>query len=335
MLTLLIAALTMVYPAHTGLVTDSAHQLTAQQDAALEQRLLDYERRTGIEFTVVIIPSLNGEVLEPYANGLFHEWGIGKKDVDNGVLLLWAVGNRQVRIEVGYGLEERLPDGRAGQIIRENILPRFRNQDWIGGVSGGVDAVITQLDRVAGQPTVIAQAQPNNTAEMTIVLLIVIGLLGLGTVIYIIFIMGGDEKEDEQRRLKRRQEENELYTRSSVKNKPHHHPFIPMPDDHEFCERCSQSADNEIHDFISKKASTNVGIVAAAALTVEEEERHRRKKREEDEEDDRRRRRQEEDSSRSSSSSSNDSSSSSSDSGGGFGGFGGGDSGGGGASGSY
>ena len=82
---------------------------------------------------VVTVPSLNGVPAEDYAVQLFKEWGIGQAKTDNGVLVLVAPNEREMRIEVGYGLEGILPDGLAGQIIRENFVPRFRDNDTTAG----------------------------------------------------------------------------------------------------------------------------------------------------------------------------------------------------------
>lgn len=144
-MTWLVLAAAMTFPTHVGLVTDAARMLNDGERARLESTLRDYERQTGNEVAVVSVSSLDGNDLREYAAALFKAWGIGKKGRDNGVLLLWAVQERKVRLEVGYGLEPRLPDGRAGQIIREQIVPRFREQQWSAGLDAGIGAVIAQL----------------------------------------------------------------------------------------------------------------------------------------------------------------------------------------------
>lgn len=160
-MTWLLLALAL-FPAHVGYLTDVTGVLDLQTRNAVEAKLRAFERETTIEFAVVIVTDMGGMDVKEYANKLFHEWGIGKKDKNNGVLLLWAREERKVRIEVGYGLEGVLPDGRAGQIIRESITPAFRQERWAAGVTGGVDAVIARLREqpaattlVATQPTVI------------------------------------------------------------------------------------------------------------------------------------------------------------------------------------
>src|SRR5690348_9508325 len=94
-----------------GYVSDFAHVLSSDTRQALEAKLSNFERATTNEIAVVTVPSLEGDTEEDYAVRLFKEWGIGKKGKDNGVLILIAPHERRARIEVGYGLEEVLPDG--------------------------------------------------------------------------------------------------------------------------------------------------------------------------------------------------------------------------------
>ena len=93
------------------------------------------------------MPSLDGVPVDDYAVRLFKEWGIGQAKQDNGVLVLVAPNQREMRIEVGYGLEGILPDGLAGQIIREQFVPRFRDNDYNGGIRDGVARVIEIVEK--------------------------------------------------------------------------------------------------------------------------------------------------------------------------------------------
>jgi uncharacterized protein len=139
-----------------GHVTDLTASLTPGQMLALETKLRDYREQTKNEIAVLAIPALPpGESVESYANKIFHDWGIGVKGVDNGVLLLWSKGDRKIRIEVGYGLEPSLPDGRAGQIIREEIAPRFKKGDWFGGLDYGTSAILAQLQARKGEAVLV------------------------------------------------------------------------------------------------------------------------------------------------------------------------------------
>jgi uncharacterized protein len=129
------------YPSATGYVTDAAGILDASSRQSLEDQLRAFEEATTIEIAVATVPSLEGEVVEDYAVGLFKEWGVGKKGKDNGVLLLVAPNERKMRIEVGYGLEPLLPDGLCGQIIRQDITPLFRESRYAEGVLAGVQSI--------------------------------------------------------------------------------------------------------------------------------------------------------------------------------------------------
>jgi uncharacterized protein len=104
--------------------------------------IADFERATGVEMAVVVIKSLDGLSVEEAAEKLFKQWSIGKNGRDNGLLLLWSTGDRRVRVEVGYGLEGTLPDGKVGQILDTYVIPKFRNGDFDTGVIDGVAMLI-------------------------------------------------------------------------------------------------------------------------------------------------------------------------------------------------
>lgn len=125
----------------TGFVNDFAQILTAEQKQALEQSLRDFEVQTTHEISVVTIPSLDGDVIEQYANELFADWKIGKEGVDNGVLLLIALEDKKVRIEVGYGLEGALTDAESKYIIDKVIIPAFKNGQFAEGVQAGAETI--------------------------------------------------------------------------------------------------------------------------------------------------------------------------------------------------
>jgi uncharacterized protein len=130
------------FPKYTGYVNDFSNVLPAETRAELEELLRATAAETTAEIAVATVPSLDGMSVEEYANRLFLEWGIGKKAVDNGVLVLVAPNDREMRIEVGYGLEPVLPDGLAGEIIRTNFLPHFREDQYAAGINDGVRRVV-------------------------------------------------------------------------------------------------------------------------------------------------------------------------------------------------
>ena len=133
-------------PVLTGRVVDLADLLSEPAEAALVHTLAAHEDSTGNQVVVLTVPSLEGEVLEPYATRVFRTWGLGQAEVDNGVLLLVAVAERQVRIEVGYGLEVSLTDAASGAIIRDEIVPRFKEGQFEAGLLAGASAILATIE---------------------------------------------------------------------------------------------------------------------------------------------------------------------------------------------
>jgi uncharacterized protein len=115
--------------------------LRADTVASLNATLGGLERTNGAEMAVVVVTSLDGLSVEEAAVKLFEMWGIGKQRQDNGLLLLWSTGDRRVRVEVGYGLEGALPDGKVGAILDTYVIPRFKTGDFDQGIVDGVDAL--------------------------------------------------------------------------------------------------------------------------------------------------------------------------------------------------
>ena len=126
-------------------VTDQAGILADATRNQLTALLEDYNRQTGNQILVVAIPSLEEEPLEDFTLRLAELNKPGQKGKDNGIILLVAEAERKVRIEVGYGLEGPVPDGKAGAIIRQQIIPYFKNGDYNSGVTAGIYALITAI----------------------------------------------------------------------------------------------------------------------------------------------------------------------------------------------
>ncbi len=124
-----------------GFVNDFAHILTSVEKSDLEAKLVALKSSTSAEVSVVTVPSLGNETVETYATKLFEEWGIGGKEKDTGILLLVAPTEREVRIEVGYGLEGAVTDLQSGNIIRKVITPAFKEGKYGEGISGAVEAL--------------------------------------------------------------------------------------------------------------------------------------------------------------------------------------------------
>lgn len=145
-------------PRPTGPIYDGANMLSPATEAALDQRLRDYNRETGRSLVVATIPSLDGNPLESYATGLFANWGIGGAERDQGLLLLIARDDRKMRIEVGYGLHPYFGGIMAGRVIRDEITPRFKEGDFDGGIVAGIDAITAHLAKSPVEAAAIEEA---------------------------------------------------------------------------------------------------------------------------------------------------------------------------------
>jgi uncharacterized protein len=146
-----LAVFAVNFPALTGRIVDQANIIPADTRSAIEPKLADLEAKSGIQLVVATVTSLEGQEVEPYANELFRSWKLGEKAKNNGVLLLVAPNERRVRIEVGYGLEGTLTDALSKVIITNAITPRFKFGDFSGGISRGIDDIITVLTTDASE----------------------------------------------------------------------------------------------------------------------------------------------------------------------------------------
>jgi len=133
------------YPDYSAYVNDYAGVLQSGNKTQTEDLITNLEKNTNCEVAVAIINSLEGISIEEYAVKLFEKWGVGKKKEDNGVLLLVAIEDRKLRIEVGYGLEGTITDLEAANIINNIIVPKFKENDYGTGVYDGVVAIANQI----------------------------------------------------------------------------------------------------------------------------------------------------------------------------------------------
>jgi uncharacterized protein len=133
------------FPDPVGHVNDFAGALTEREAAALASYLQSVESRSGIEMVVVTLPTLGDEPVEDAANRIYEQWGIGKKGTDRGILLLDGIAERKIRIEVGYGLEGALPDGKVGSILDTYAIPLLRS----GQRGAAYIAALRQVTRIA------------------------------------------------------------------------------------------------------------------------------------------------------------------------------------------
>ena len=152
------AASAAIPPRPAGPVLDQAGILPPAEEAALDAKLRAYNATTGRSVLVLTVPSLDGLDIATYGVQLGQTWGVGGKSTDQGLILLVAPKERRLRFEVGYGLEQYLPDVLAGRIIRDTITPRFKAGDFAGGIDAGIDAAIAQLDRDPADAKAVAEA---------------------------------------------------------------------------------------------------------------------------------------------------------------------------------
>jgi uncharacterized protein len=147
------------FPPLTGRIVDNANLLSPATEARLSQELAALEAKTGRQLVVATVPDLQGYEIEEYGYQLGRAWGIGSKDNDDGAILLVAPNQKRVRLEVGYGLEPVLTDALSSVIINREIIPRFKQGDFEGGVVAGADAVVRQLGLPDDQArTAVAEA---------------------------------------------------------------------------------------------------------------------------------------------------------------------------------
>lgn len=139
-------------PALTGRVVDQAGLLPAPDEARLTAKLAALESRTGDQVVAVTVPALHGEPIEEFALRLGNGWGIGRDELDNGVVVVVAPAEKMVRIEVGQGLEGLLTDDKAKAIIDERMIPLFRQARHAEAIETGVDSVSRLLERDLRRP---------------------------------------------------------------------------------------------------------------------------------------------------------------------------------------
>jgi uncharacterized protein len=177
-------------PALRARVTDEIGMLTPDQRQKLEGVLADYEAKTGSQIAVLLVASTEPEAIEQYSIRVADAWKLGRKGVDDGVLLVVAKDNpkalRRLRIEAGRGVQGVLTDAQSKRILEDTIAPHFRQQDWYGGLVAGVGAIATLLNQEKfpappAQPT--AQQQEDDGPNVVVsIFLILVGIAVLRSV---------------------------------------------------------------------------------------------------------------------------------------------------------
>ncbi|QXO71225.1 TPM domain-containing protein [Morganella morganii] len=201
-------------------VIDSTGLLTRPQFAQLNRQLTEYElsRNDGSQFVVFIVPSTGGESIETFAHRAFNTWKIGRKGQNNGLLLVVAVNDRNLRFEIGYGLEGILPDVSAGRIIRHRITPEFKNGHYFTGIEAGVTDAI---DIISGNEPGYITSETSGTEALKLKRLMIIYILTFITVYLWSLFIGSPrrKKRIEKQVLKDIEYLREEYAKSKSKKK--------------------------------------------------------------------------------------------------------------------
>jgi uncharacterized protein len=166
-------------PPLRGRVNDYAGVMRRDQAQLLESQLAQLETDTGHQVAVLTIPTLEGEDIEGFSIRVAESWKLGKKGFDNGAILVVAVKDRRLRLEVGYGLEGVLPDAIAKRITSDYIVPRFRQQDYGGGIVAGISAVEKVIRQEPLPESARKKTQSEQNLNFYIMLAITLAILGL------------------------------------------------------------------------------------------------------------------------------------------------------------
>nr|WP_314899333.1 YgcG family protein [uncultured Deefgea sp.] len=155
----------MTIPSLESRITDLTQTLNAEQIATLTQQLSSLEQAKGSQIAILMVPTTGDDTIEQYSIRVTDEWELGRKGIDDGVLLLIAKDDKKVRIEVGRGLEGALPDAISSRIIREYITPAFKQSDYVGGINAGVDRISKVIQ---GEPLPAPVARDSTALTTTI-----------------------------------------------------------------------------------------------------------------------------------------------------------------------
>src|SRR2546421_4333515 len=154
-------AVLLAFPAFTAPVVDQAGVVPDAVEQSVNTQLIAYQQRTGNQIAVAVIDTTGSQSLENYSIDLARAWGVGQKGKDNGVLVLIAVKDHKVRIEVGRGLEGTLTDVQSAHIINDVMIPRLRSGDYGGAVVQGTEGIRSDLgDTTAASPAPAPVSSP-------------------------------------------------------------------------------------------------------------------------------------------------------------------------------
>lgn len=191
-------------------VNDFANTMSPNQQAELDQKIRSFKDRSSIQMTVVSIQTLNGSDIESYANLLFNRWGIGTKELNNGMLILYSVSDHKWRIEVGTGLEEYITDGYAKNTGQSLLVPNFKRGDYFKGVSSLLDNFISTLGPISWEERKSLEAKRKKDEEIAsqnfhdnmitfLIWLLAFGIATAAVVIYVIRNRRIKQKEEDRK----------------------------------------------------------------------------------------------------------------------------------------
>jgi uncharacterized protein len=171
-------ALALDVPPLKGRVNDYAGVMRREQIQSLESRLAQFEQDTGHQVAVLTLSTLEGDDIEGFSIRVAENWKIGQKGFDNGAILVVAVKDRRLRLEVGYGLEGVLPDAVAKRITSEYVVPHFRAQDYAGGIIAGIDAVLKIIKNEPLPPSARKKSRDQGSGSLAM-LAVTLGVLAI------------------------------------------------------------------------------------------------------------------------------------------------------------
>ena len=182
-----VLALDVPQPPKNGYVLDQTQTLRTEEINAMNRMGLELQKKTKAQVAVLVVPTLDGEDVSDYANRVFRSWGIGQKDANNGILFLVALKDRQMRIEVGYGLEGAINDAKAGEILDTYAIPYFQKEKYGEGVTSTYKVLIGEAAKEYGVTIDGSQTYAKEEGiELTPLQLL---LIGVGLLVLIIVDM--------------------------------------------------------------------------------------------------------------------------------------------------
>jgi len=173
-------------PALTAHVVDQTSTLSPAEISQLEQKLRSFEERKGSQVAVLIVATTEPEAIEQYSIRVAEAWKLGRKKVDDGAILLIAKNDRQLRIEVGYGLEGVLTDATSKRIIEEVITPHFKQGDFYGGINAGVEKITNVIDGELLPPPAPKNTSVSEKGTQSLPVLVLVAI-AIGAVLRAIF----------------------------------------------------------------------------------------------------------------------------------------------------